>query len=207
MTTHRSTSDIEFDRAAREGGDVRVVNVSPFEARFEIATVAGSPPRMILLKPGESTLIQRGYTTETQSMASKHYTLPPAIEVNTTREAWPGKRTIKSGVETWHVQPGPQLPMVVAESRAKAVKAQWDEAMAQRAEAERAPMRLVMQRTDGTAVEVEAAVENVPAPREKSADDGVMQIPDDDPDDAPATLPPAAPAPASAKPEIKKAGR
>jgi hypothetical protein len=211
MQQQRTENDIEFDRAAREGGDVRVVNVSPFDARFEIATVPGSPPRMIRLKPGESTLLQRGYTVETQSMASKNYKLPPAIEVNTMREAWPGKRSIKSGVETWHVQPGPRLPMVVSEFRAAEVKAQWEAAMMERSEAERAPMRLVMQRTDGTAVEVEAAVESVPAPRAKAGpveDTGVVQIPDDDPEDMPTPTLPAAQAPAApVKPEIKKAGR
>lgn len=211
MQQARTKNDIEFDRAAREGGDVRVFNVSPFDARIETATGPGSPARMIKLSPGESTLMQRGYTVETQSMASKNFKLPPAIEVNTMREAWPGRRTIKAGIETWHVAPGPRLPMVVSELRAAEVKALWDAAMAERADAERAPMRLVMQRTDGTAVEVEAAVESVPAPRAKAGpveDTGVVQIPDDDPEDMPMPTLPASPQPAApAKPEIKKAGR
>jgi len=208
MQPHRSESDIEFDRAAREGGDVRVVNVSPFDARIEIATVPGSPPRMIRLAPGETTLLSRGYTVETRG-ASKHYMVPAAIEVNTTREAWPGRRSIKEGKETWHTNPGPRLPQVVAESKADAVRAQWDQAMSQRAEAEKAPMRIVMQRTDGTSVEVEAAVEPAPRARAPVDDGGIVPIPDDDPDDMPPlVLPPMQPtAPAPVKPEIKRAGR
>jgi len=207
MQTQRSNNEIEFDRAAVEGGDVRVINVSPFDARFEIATVPGSPARMIKLRPGESTLLQRGYTISTQSMASKNHKIDPVIEQLTTREAWQGQRSIKAGIETWHVLPGPRLPMVVGEHKADTVKAQWAAALAQQAAAEHAPMRLVMQRTDGSHVEVEATVEPAPAPRKAApADDGgVQQIPDDDPEDAPPTLPPSTPVPA--KPEIKRAGR
>lgn len=189
----RTESERDFDRDS-EGGHVTVVNVSPFPARFEIGTMPGTPPRKIKLEPGEQTQIQRGYAIPTISINRQ----PQAatIEALTAREAWPGQRSIKAGLETWHRMPGPQIPMVVHVDRATDVKAQWDEAMFRKLDQETAPPRIVMQRSDGTQFEVEATIEPARITPTSAAPVGAFPLGDES---EPAVIPPAAPS--------RKAGR
>lgn len=209
-TVSRTQDEIEFDRDALSG-EVRCVNVSPFAARFEIATVAGSNSRKYTLQPGQTVMLQRGYTQPFIGASRKE--VQPTIESLTERESWPGVRgTDADGKIVWKVKPGPRLPMVVAENRADEAHARWDAAMADKDAAAVAPLRMTLQRTDGSSIEVEAAIEPVPLrgkARPVIEDDeyqcgGPLDEPPPDHDDPdPVTLPaatPAAPAPTQAIP-------
>lgn len=156
--------DDEFDAASEERSEVRCINVSPYTARIEIATVPGSKPRRHRLDPGQGVYLQHGYTVTFIGAGGRD--VRPTIESLTEREAWPGRRDHdKDGKLVWLVKPGPRLPMVVAEDRAADVKAQWDAALRQREENQSAPLRLTLQRQDGQDVEVEADI----APRRPKA--------------------------------------
>lgn len=159
----RTAEEIAFDEEAEEQSEVRCINVSPFPARFEIATVPGSKPRRHKLSPGGSVYLQHGYTVPFLGASRK--IVQPTIESLTEREAWPGKRGPDSdGKIVWQVKPGPRLPMVVSEDRAASVKAQWDAAMASKDEALNAPLRMTLQRADGTQVQVDAEIAPSPVP-------------------------------------------
>lgn len=202
-TAQPNESEREFDRIARERGDVHCINVSPYTARFEMATAPGSAPRFIRVDPGGSTMIPHGYTTEIPGAGK--FMLPSALDALTTREAWPaGPRLIDGRDNPFSCAAGPRLPMVVPVERATEMKAKWDGALASKSTAQNAPLKFMLQRTDGTRVEVDADVVMAPAQAPTAPDDDAMvrAIADDDPDAMePAVLPSAPlphPAPATA---------
>lgn len=158
----RTVEDEDFDNEAEEQSEVRCINVSPFTARISIGTVAGSKPRRHRLEPGQGVYLQHGYTVE--FVGSGGQPVRPTIESLTEREAWPGVRDYdKDNKIVWLTRPGPRLPMVVAEPRAREVKAQWEAAMKRHDEVQAGPLRLTLQRQDGVDVEVQADI--TPAPK------------------------------------------
>lgn len=126
-----SRYDDDHDARAARSREARVVNVSPFTARFEIGTTPGNDPRFYTLKPGESVHIQRGYAFE--FMGASRKPVQPIIESLTERAAYPG---------------GPSLPMVVIDSKANEVKAAWAAAM-KRANMAPEPVKVMVPRADG----------------------------------------------------------
>lgn len=151
----------DFDRQAENYSEAPVTNVSPYVARFQIATVPGSSPRNYKLDPGQTMNVQRGYTAAFVGASMR--TVRPTIESMTEREAWPGKRGLdKDGKVIWLRHPGPRLPMVVSDERVGEVSDLWSQAIEQRAANDTAPLRMTLQRTDGSEVEVEADVERTP---------------------------------------------
>lgn len=98
----------EWDRDADGQAEQRVVNVSPYTARFEIGGTPGSRPRRIKLEPGQSALIQGGYTRS--FIGASRQPVRATIESLTEREVYPK---------------GPRLPMCVHEERANEVAAEW----------------------------------------------------------------------------------
>lgn len=177
----------EFDRDARDNVERRVVNVSPYVARIEIATTPGTRPRRHRLEPGQSMYLQQGYCTPFLSVTRQ----PVAawIETHTEREAWPGQRTFDSNSEkyVWKVPPGPRLPSVVEEGRAEEIKARWDQAMADKESAATAPLRLTLQRQDGVPVDVEATIAPQPVPMRRAPpvdeEDQTVALDEPPPDD------------------------
>lgn len=152
----------EFEIEAQSNREMNVLNVSPYRARIEIATVPGTRPRRFMLEPGESMYLQHGYCVPFLTATRKE--APPWIETHTEIEAWPGERYYDANDSKykWRVSPGPRLPQVVSEDRARAVAVQWEQALAQRDRDATAPLKLRFERTDGTKVEVEADVDPVP---------------------------------------------
>lgn len=203
-TASPNADELEFDRIARLKGDVTCINVSPFTARIEIATQPGSAPRYVRVDPGQSTNIPHGYTIETPGAG--RYPVPPAIESLTMREAWPAGRRMMDGRDNPFMSPaGPRLPMVVAEDRAATVKAQWDAALANKADVVNAPLKMTLTRNDGSRVEVDAEiVDAAPVKRAPDPDSMTVAIPDDDPDNLPpAVIPTTAPIPTGATTALK----
>lgn len=121
----------DFDRDAAMSSEARVINVSPFTARFEIATSPGSSPRRYKLEPGQSVHLQSGYTEEFQGAGRQP--VRPTIESLTERHVWNG---------------GPTLPMVVHEGRAKEVAAEWERMLARGAEPPK-PVDVMLPSADG----------------------------------------------------------
>lgn len=158
----------EFDRDAEANTEQRVVNVSPFPARIEIATNPGTKPRRFKLMPGGSMFLQQGYCVPFMSVTQRE--VAAWIETHTEREAWPGVRMFDANNNkwVWKIPPGPRLPMVVHEDRADEFKERWARAMTDKAEAQTAPLRLTLQRQDGIPVDVEATVEP-PVPLRRAA--------------------------------------
>lgn len=180
--------------------EIRCINVSPFTCKLEIGTVPGSRPRRHKLEPGAGVYLQAGYAEPYLTEVGK--TVRPIVESLTEREAWPGVRDYdKDDKLVWIRKPGPRLPMVVAESRAAEVKAQWDAALAQRDAADTAPLRMTLQRADGSSVEVQADIERPraarPVPMEDAEDQAAIghdePPPDHDDPLAPVLLPVAEP--------------
>jgi hypothetical protein len=97
-----------WDRDAEGNTEQRVVNVSPYTARFEIAGTPGSPPRKYKLEPGQTTLLPGGYTREFMGAGRQ-----------------PVRATIESLTEREVFAKGPRLPMVVHEDRQADTHAQW----------------------------------------------------------------------------------
>ena len=212
-TTQQRSAVDDWDIDAEESSEERCVNISPYVARLEFATVPGSKPRRHVVPPCGGLYVQRGYARPYTGSAGKE--MPPTIFSLSEIEAWPGRREPdKDGKLVWVVQPGPRLPMVVPESEAKVWQKRWDTALAAKAEADKAPLRLTLQRTDGTEVQVQAEIAKpAPAAARRAVEDDEDQMaggdeppPEhDDPipgdDAAPVQLPPAA-APAVPPPAI-----
>lgn len=198
------------DRDAGLQQERQVINVSPFVARFEIGTMPGTRARRHELKPGEAMWIQAGYAEGFVGESLRP--VRATIESLTERHAWEGKNAWdKDGKPYWAVKPGPQLPMVVDVSKADEYRAKWRQAMAQKEADDKAPLRMTLQRQDGTEVQVEAEVAPPPAAtrRTPAVVGGVEQdephvLEEPPPDDA---LPVATSAPAQPQaPAIPKRG-
>lgn len=111
--SNRATDPVaEWDRDAEGQTEARVINVSPHVARFEIATNPGTKARRYTLKPGETVLLQSGYTRDFTGAGRQP--VRATIESLTEREVFPK---------------GPRLPMVVHEDRATEVHDQWRAAL------------------------------------------------------------------------------
>lgn len=135
----------------------QVVNVSPFVAKFQIGTMPGTRARRHELKPGETMWLQAGYCDS--FIGESLRPVRATIESLTERHAWEGRNAWdKDGKPYWAVKPGPQLPMVVEVSKADEYRAKWRAAMAAKDEADKAPLRMTLQRQDGTDVEVQAEI-------------------------------------------------
>lgn len=140
---------------------VRCVNVSDRVAQFEIPSAPGTPPQQFTVQPNAVVSIPNGYGIEFMSAANK--LLPPTIESITGIEVWAGKRgKDRLGQVVWITMPGRVLPQVVPTSRADMWREKWQEELAARDARTAAPMRLTLQRDDGTEVEVEADVKAAP---------------------------------------------
>lgn len=140
---------------------VRCVNVSDRVAQFEIPSAPGTPPQRFSVKPNDVVSIPHGYGIEFMSAANK--LMPPTIESITGIEVWAGKRgKDKLGQVVWITMPGKVLPQVVPTARADMWREKWQEELAARDARTAAPMRLTLQRDDGTEVEVEADVKSTP---------------------------------------------
>lgn len=126
-----STPEDDFDRDAAQMSEARVINVSPFTARFEIATVPGSKPRRYKLEPGDSIHLQYGYTQEFQGAGRQP--VRATIESLTEREAFPG---------------GPTLPMVCHVDKQAQVARSWAEALA-RANTPPKPVKVMLPTANG----------------------------------------------------------
>lgn len=98
----------DFDRDAAANSETRVVNVSPFTARFEVAGTPGSPPRRYTLAPGASVHLPSGYCFDFQGAGRQP--VRATIKSLTEREVFPGGRP---------------LPMVVHENEARDYAEQW----------------------------------------------------------------------------------
>ncbi|HSR79089.1 MAG TPA: hypothetical protein VLN57_21125 [Xanthobacteraceae bacterium] len=202
----------EYDAERDDGlaAEVQVVNVSPFVARFEIGTMPGTRGRKTELKPGETMYLQAGYCQD--FIGESLRPVRATIESLTERHAWEGRNAWdKDGKPYWAVKPGPQLPMVVTAAKAPEMRARWAAAIAQHKADENAPLRMTLQRQDGTDVEVQAEI--APAPRRaapvmqggiEAADPVVIDEPPPDHND-PLDLP-VATAPPQAPPSIPKRG-
>lgn len=143
---------------------VRCVNVSDRVAQFEIPSAPGTPAQQFLVQPNQVVSIPHGYAIEFMSTANK--LMPPTIESITGIEVWPGKRgKDKTGQIVWITMPGRVLPQVVPVTRADMWRGKWQEELAARDARTAQPMRLTLQRDDGTEVEVEAEVKPVPKPK------------------------------------------
>lgn len=202
----------EIDDRDRDAGlqqERQVVNVSPFVARFEIGTMPGTRSRRHELKPGETLWLQAGYCDSFVGESLRP--VRATIESLTERHAWEGRNAWdKDGKPYWAVKPGPQLPMVVEVSKADEYRAKWRAAMAAKDEADKAPLRMTLQRQDGTDVEVQAEIQ--PAPRvsrppvvggiEQDAPHLIEEPPPDDDLPVMASAPPVQPQP----PVIPKKG-
>lgn len=121
----------EFDRDAEQNSEARVVNVSPYVARFEIATTPGAKPRRYKLSPGQSMHLQAGYTRAFQGAGRQP--VRATIEALTEREAFAR---------------GPALPQVVHEERAREIGDAWDAAIA-KGKAPPAPQKVMLPSADG----------------------------------------------------------
>lgn len=121
----------EFDRDAEEQSEALVVNVSPWPARFEIATVPGSKPRRYKLESGKSVSLQLGYTTS--FIGASRQPVRPTIESLTEIEVYPR---------------GPKLPMVVHIDRASEMRAKWEHELAKGAKPPE-PMKVSLPSADG----------------------------------------------------------
>jgi hypothetical protein len=150
------------ERDAGEQQERQVVNVSPFVAKFQIGTMPGTRARRHELKPGEAMWLQAGYCDP--FIGESLRPVRPTIESLTERHAWEGRNAWdKDGKPYWAVKPGPQLPMVVEVGKADEYRARWRDAMTQKEAADKAPLRMTLQRQDGTDVQVEAEI--APPPR------------------------------------------
>ncbi len=201
--------ETDDDREAGMQQERQVVNVSPFVARFEIGTMPGTRSRRHELKPGETMYLQAGYCDS--FIGESLRPVRATIESLTERHAWEGRNAWdKDGKPYWAVKPGPQLPMVVEVSKADEFCGKWRAAMAQKEAADKAPLRMTLQRQDGTDVEVEAEIAPAPRAARPAVVDGIEQDaphvieppPDDDLPVASAAAPPAQPQP----PVIPKKG-
>lgn len=128
----RALSNYEaWDREAEGSAEARVVNVSPFVARFEVATVPGTRPRRYKLNPGESVHLQAGYVKEFKGAGREM--VRATIESLTEREVFPKGRT---------------LPMVVNEAKAQEMAQRWRDELAKGAEPPK-PMEVSLPAADG----------------------------------------------------------
>lgn len=197
------------DRDAGEQQERQVINVSPFVAKFQIGTMPGTRARRHELKPGEAMWLQAGYCDP--FIGESLRPVRATIESLTERHAWEGKNAWdKDGKPYWAVKPGPQLPMVVEVGKADEYRAKWRDAMTQKEQADKAPLRMTLQRQDGTDVQVEAEI--APPPRvvkppvvggfEQDAPHVIEEPPPDDDLPVMASAPPAQPQP----PVIPKKG-
>lgn len=203
--------DDDFERDAEVYAERQVINVSPYDARIQIATSPGTKPRRFILKPGRTMTLQQGYCVPFQGVTMKW--IAPWIETHTEREAWPGVRIWDSNSEkfVWKVPPGPRLPMVVDVDRADEVREQWQAAMRDKEQAITAPLTLTLRRQDGVPVDVHAHVEDpVPLRHRASApvvDDEDQTVggdpppPDHDEPEMPVVTSPAASPTGAATPE------
>lgn len=176
-TNHRrSDEDRDFDRRARAQSEARVINVSPYVARWQIATQPGSEPRFYKLEPGESVHLQFGYTVEGRGAGREP--VRPTIEALTEREAWAGERVEGDDNKfVWITKPGPRLPMVCSMARAEELPdgrpgfaQQWREALGKRAKDKKAPLKMTLRRSDGGQVDVEAEIDAEPGEDEGRGD-------------------------------------
>lgn len=186
----------------------QVINVSPFVAVFHIGTMPGTRARRHELKPGETLWLQAGYCDS--FIGESLRPVRATIESLTERHAWEGRNAWdKDGKPYWAVKPGPQLPMVVEVSKADEYRAKWKAAMAAKDEADRAPLRMTLQRQDGTDVEVQAEIAPARTSRpvvvggiEQDTPHVIEEPPPDDDLPVMAPAPPTAPQP----PVIPKKG-
>lgn len=154
-----------FDRDAEAMSEVLVINVSPYEARFEIASTPGTKPRRYKLDPGRTVHLQSGYCEEF---------------IGASRQ--PVRATIESLTEIEVFPRGPRLPMVVRTEKAHEMRDKWERALA-KADAAPAPIKVMMAASDG-GEPVEMTVQPSPqahAPRPPMAP---MASLDDDEDQA-----------------------
>lgn len=195
------------DREAGLQEERQVVNVSPFVAKFSIGTMPGTRARRHELKPGETLWLQAGYCGD--FIGESLRPVRATIESLTERHAWEGKNAWdKDGKPYWATKPGPQLPMVVEVSKAAEYRARWRAAMTQKEQADKAPLRMTLQRQDGTDVQVEAEIAPAPRAAKPAVVDGIEQdtphvIEEPPPDD---DLPVMASAPPTQPPVIPKKG-
>lgn len=186
LSTAPSSFEEEFDRDSESGSEELCINVSPFTARIEFGTTPGTKPRKHTLAPGGRLYVQNGYALPHKSASGGM--VRATIEAMTDREAWPGERgQDKDGKLVWVTKPGPTLPMVVHESRADEIRARWAAALAKREAEQAAPLRMTLERADGTQVQVQA---DIVTPRAPEARRGVVDEEDqtaggDDPPPAP----------------------
>lgn len=121
----------DFERDAEEQSEAPVVNVSPWESRFEIATVPGSKPRRYVLQPGKQVSLQIGYTLP--FIGASRQPVRPTIESLTEIEVYPK---------------GPKLPMVVHIDRAHEMRAKWEAELAKGQKAPE-PIKVSLPSADG----------------------------------------------------------
>ena len=187
---HRMPDD-EWDAEAEQQSEIVCVNVSPYVARFKVGTVPGSKPRFITVRPDGRISLQAGYCMPFLSPSRKE--VQPTVESLSSIEAWPGKRIQdKDGKWVWEVQPGPVLPMVCSEERADMWRARWEQAMAQREAAAKAPLVLNLTAADGRTVPVQAMVPQMPRRPVQPVDEEDMSanLEDDPPPDLDAPIEP-----------------
>lgn len=181
----RSADVADFDRRSRAQSEAQVINVSPFPARWKIATQPGSEPRYYTLEPGETVHLPAGYTIPGKGAGEED--VRPTVESLTELEVWPGER--EEGEDNklvWTTKPGPRLPQVCSVARARGPLAdgrpgfaeQWKRALAKRDDMRTAPLKMVMRR-GGRSVEVEVEEEEDPRFARRDMPDPGPELPDD----------------------------